>query len=171
MVAATSGFAQETPRERQQAHRDEIGKMVDAYIAMNVEEKLGLTDDQFVKVLPFIKRLQSDRRRFAERRIEILHELKERLESGASTEVQVASLVKDLHVLEDEEPTTLRKDRDAVDQFLSVVQQAKFRVLQMEVERTIRALIQQQRGGQGQGQGPGGRAQGGGPRPNARQGE
>ena len=32
--------------------------MVDAYIVSNLQESVGLTDEQFVKVLPLVKRLQ-----------------------------------------------------------------------------------------------------------------
>jgi hypothetical protein len=154
--------AQEAPRERRQerraARRDEMFRMVDAYIAMNIEEKLGLSDEQFGRVLPLVKRLQSDRRRFAEQRMERLRDLKDRLQSGAATEPQVAQVLRELKSMEDEEPATLRKDRDAIDQMLTIVQQAKLRVLELEVERKIRALTQQQRlgaaGGPGSGRPP-----------------
>ena len=36
--------------------------MVDAYIVSNLQESLGLTDEQFVRLLPLVKRLQSERR-------------------------------------------------------------------------------------------------------------
>lgn len=128
--------------ERRDARREEMFRMVDAYIAMNIEEKLGLTDEQFAKVLPLFKRLQADRRRFAAQRTEIIRDMRERLQNGAATEGQIGISMKELKSLEDEEPSVLRKDRDAVDQVLTVVQQAKLRVLEIEVERKIRTLTQ-----------------------------
>lgn len=140
--AGAQDAARERREERQEQHREEMFKMVDAYLAMNVEERLGLSDEQFAKVFPLIRRLQSDRRRFTQRRLEIVRDMKASLESGSATEGQIAAHVKDLRSLEDEEPEVLKKDRDAVDQTLTPVQQAKLRVLQLEVERKIRALSQ-----------------------------
>ena len=48
--------------------RDDAFRMVDAYIVSNLQESLGLTDEQFVKALPLVKRLQRDRRELAQRR-------------------------------------------------------------------------------------------------------
>ena len=64
--------------------------MVDAYIVSNLQESLGLTDEQFVKALPLVKRLLGERREFAERRREALRELRQMLQSGAATEARVA---------------------------------------------------------------------------------
>jgi hypothetical protein len=148
--AADEG-ARERRMERREGRREEMFRMVDAYIAMNIEEKLGLSDEQFARVLPLVKRLQTDRRRFAERRNEVIRDMRDRLQSGAATEAQVGQMMKDLKALEDEEPGTLRKDRDAIDQTLSPVQQAKLRVLEVEVERKIRQLTQRPGGPGGQG--------------------
>jgi hypothetical protein len=134
--------------------RDEAYKMIDAYIVSNLQESLGLTDEQFVKMLPLVKRLQSDRRDLAQRRIRALMQLREQMSAGAATEAQVAALLKDVKAAEAEEPATLRRDRDAIDGALTTVQQAKFRVMEVEVERRIRALmtqVRQQRRGNGKG--------------------
>ena len=42
--------------------RDETFRLMDAYLISNLQESLGLTDEQFVKALPLVKKLQSDRR-------------------------------------------------------------------------------------------------------------
>jgi hypothetical protein len=157
LATAVPALAQQTPhdrrQDRQQARRDEMFKMVDAYLAMNIEDKLGLSNEQFTRVLPLVRRASADKRRFAERRTDLLRDIRERLESGGATEAQVGQSLKELKALEEEEPATLRRDREAIDQTLTVVQQAKLRVLQLEVERRIRALMQ----GRGQGVGPEGR--------------
>ena len=49
--------------------REEAGRMVDAYVLSNLQESLGLSDDQFVRLLPLVKRLQAERREAIERRI------------------------------------------------------------------------------------------------------
>ena len=123
--------------------RDEAFKMIDAYIVSNLQESLDLTDDQFVKVLPLVKRLQTDRRAVLQRRQQALMDLRHLLASGDATEARVKELLAQVKAAEADEPGILRKDRDAIDAVLSPVQQAKFRVLEVEVEHKIRELMTQ----------------------------
>jgi hypothetical protein len=150
VAAVTPAAPQEEPeggagRKQRRAARDEVFKMVDAYIVSNLQEGLGLGDDAFVKVLPLVKRLQSDRRSFAQRRHRALGELRRTLESGAATEARVAALLAEIKGVEVEEPAALRRDMEAIDAALDPVQQAKFRVLEAEVERRIRELASRMR--------------------------
>ena len=123
--------------------RDEAAKMVDAYIISNLQESLGLSDDQFVKLLPLVKRLQSDRRDAAARRAQTMRQLRRLLASGRASEAQVLDLLKQVKAMESEEPDRLRRSVAAIDAVLTPLQQAKFRVLEMEVEFRIRELMGQ----------------------------
>jgi Spy/CpxP family protein refolding chaperone len=139
--------------------REEAFKMIDAYVVSNLQESLELTDEQFVKLLPLVKRLQSDRRAVLLRRQQPLMELRRLLGSGAATEARVTELLRQVKAAEAEEPALLARDRDAVDAALTPVQQAKFRVFEAEVEHKIRELMTQirtQRRGTGS-RPPGGR--------------
>jgi hypothetical protein len=121
--------------------------MVDAYILSNIQESVGLSDEQFVKVLPLIKRLQSERRDAAERRREALREMRQLLQSGSATEAKVVERLREVKALEVEEGDRLRRNVEAIDAVLSPLQQAKFRVMQIEVEQKIRELMQGSRQG------------------------
>jgi Spy/CpxP family protein refolding chaperone len=150
IVAAVAAPVAAQPQEREgpevraaRRQRDEAFKMVDAYIVSNLQESLGLTDEQFVKLLPLVKKLQSDRRTYFQRRVQILQELRRTLGSGVATEARVSDLLKELKVLETDEPAAIRRDMAAVDAVLSPVQQAKYRVMEAEVERKIRDLMAQ----------------------------
>ena len=85
-------------------------------------------------------KLHNDRRDLVHRRLQSLRELRRLLASGAATEAQVGERLRDVKKLEVDEPAMLRRDRDAVDAALSPLQQAKFRVLEAEVEQKIRSL-------------------------------
>lgn len=135
--------------------RDEIFRMVDAYILSNLQESLALSDEQFVKILPLLKRLQSDRRSFIERRHEMLMEMRRQLESGRATEARVSELLRDLKALESDEPGVLRRDREALDGVLTPLQQAKLRILEVQVEHKIRELTARVRAGPGGRRNPG----------------
>lgn len=140
--------------------RDELFKMIDAYIVSNLQESLALTDEQFVKILPAVKKLRADRREFVERRRETLGEMRRLLESGTATDAGIGALMKTLKTHEAEEPVILRADADAVDALLSPVQQAKLRLLEARVEQRLRELVKRPEG-QGAGHQPrGGRPAG-----------
>jgi hypothetical protein len=138
-VAGVSGQEPARPEGPGRA-RDEAFKIVDAYIVSNLQESLGLTDEQFARLLPLVMKLHNDRRDLVHRRIQSLRELRRLLASGAATEAQVEERLRDVKKVESDEPAMLRRDRDAVDAALSPLQQAKFRVLESEVEQKIRWL-------------------------------
>jgi hypothetical protein len=150
LLAALPLRAQQEPEgppfRRGAPQRDEVFKLVDAYMVSNLQESLGLTDDQFVKLLPLVKRLQSDRRGFAVRRMELVMEMRRLLNTGGAAEARIGELMRDMRALEAEEPGAMRKDVEAVDAALSPVQQAKLRIMEIEVDRRIRELMIRGRG-------------------------
>lgn len=125
--------------------REEAFRMVDAYFVSNLQESLGLTDEQFVRLLPMVKRLQNDRRQLAQSRQRALQEMRKLLQSGAATEGQIAELLRELKAVESEQPNVVRRDLEAIDSVLTPLQQAKYRILEVEVERKIREVMTQMR--------------------------
>ena len=123
------------------AARDEAFKMVDAYLLSNLQEGLGLSDAQYVKLLPLVKAQQSERRANAQRRQQALHELRRELKTGRATEAAVAGLLDEVKKAESEGPAAQARRQQAIDALLTPVQQAKYRVLEAEVEQKVRALL------------------------------
>jgi hypothetical protein len=144
-LLAVAGTAQAQAPGAPERPREELFKMVDAYIVSNLQENLGLTDEQFVKILPLVKKAQSDRRLFAERRNMSLQEMGRLLQSGTATEPRIADLLRDFKQHEVDDAATQRKNFDAVDAQLDVVQQAKLRLMMARVEQNIRELINRAR--------------------------
>ncbi len=121
--------------------RDETFRLMDAYLISNLQESLGLTEEQFAKALPLVKKLQSDRRDFAKRRMQALRLLRKTLLSGSATEPGVVDLLKDLkNASADERAGTLR-NLEALDAVLTAIQQAKYRVFEAEVDLRLRHLL------------------------------
>jgi hypothetical protein len=144
-LAAVAGTVSAQVPGAPERPREELFKMVDAYIVSNLQENLGLTDEQFVKILPLVKRAQSDRRLFAERRNQSLQEMGRLLQSGVATESRVGELLRDFKQHELDDPAAQRRNLEAVDAQLSVVQQAKLRLMMARVEQSIRELINRAR--------------------------
>jgi Spy/CpxP family protein refolding chaperone len=104
-----------------------------------------LTDEQFVKVLPLVKRFQQERREVMERRRQGLRELRQMLQSGTATEAQVVERLRQVKALEAEEGDRVRRNLEAIDGVLTPIQQAKFRIMQIEVEQKIREILEEVR--------------------------
>ena len=130
---------------RRGAQRDEAFRMIDAYIVSNLQESLGLADEQFVKVLPLVKRLLTERRELAEGRRAALRELRQLFQSGGATEAKVADRLRDVKAFEAEERDKTKRNLEALDGALTPLQQAKFRVMEVEIDQRIRDLLMQGR--------------------------
>jgi len=125
--------------------REEAGRMVDAYVLSNLQEGLGLSDDQFVKLLPLVKHMQSERREAMEHRLRALREMRRLLKSGTATEPEVLAQLKELKASESEAPLRGSKEMEGIDALLTPLQQAKFRVFEADVGLKLRELMGQMR--------------------------
>ncbi len=125
--------------------RDEAFRMVDAYIVSNLQESVDLTDEQFVKVLPLVKRFQQERRETGDARRRALREMRALLQAGGATLEKVTDKLGEVKALETQEGDQLRRNTEAIDGALTPVQQAKFRIMQIEVEQKIREILQEVR--------------------------
>lgn len=121
--------------------RDETFRLVDAYFISNIQESLGLTNEQFARVLPLVKKVQSDRREFAKRRMQALRQLRKTLTTGSATESTVTDLLKDLKAASADERAGTFNNLEALDAELTPLQQAKYRVFEAEVDMRLRHLL------------------------------
>lgn len=128
------------PAARAPELRDETFRLMDAYVISNIQESLGLSDEQFTRVLPLVKKLHSERRDFARRRMEALRSLRRALKSGSATESSVADLLKEVKMAGLDERAGATKNSEALDAALTPMQQAKYRVFEAEVELRLRHL-------------------------------
>jgi Spy/CpxP family protein refolding chaperone len=115
--------------------------MVDAYVVSNLQESLGLTDEQFAKAIPLVKRLQTERRAYHLERARKLREMRRLLRQGGASERQVLDLLREVKTLDADGPAATRRNLEALDAVLTPLQQAKFRVLELEVEQRMRELV------------------------------
>ena len=143
MVAAGTAAAQENPPEgpRRGRPREEIFRMVDTYLANNLQQTLGLSDDQLARALPLVRRLHAERRRFAERRIRALHEMRRMAGAGSISDARAAELLHELRAAEAEEAAAIRAGQDALDTMLTPAQQVKYRILEAEIEHRLRQAM------------------------------
>jgi Spy/CpxP family protein refolding chaperone len=139
--SARAQAQEETAPGAERPARAEAFKMVDAYVMSNLQESLGLTDDQFAKAIPLVKRLQTDRREYLLERTRKMREMRRLLRQGGASEAQVVELLREVKALDADGPAAARRNLEALDAVLTPVQQAKFRVLELEVEQRMRELV------------------------------
>jgi Spy/CpxP family protein refolding chaperone len=143
--------AREEPGGRgERPGRAEAFRMVDAYVMSNLQESLGLTDEQFAKAFPLVKKLQAERREYYAERTRRLREMRRLLRQGGAPEAQVLELLRQVKALDADGPAAARKSLEALDAVLTPVQQAKFRILELEVEQRMRDLVRRARPREGE---------------------
>ena len=143
-VVARAAFGQEEPAPGRGA-REEAFRMVDAYVVSNLQESLGLSDEQFAKAIPLVRKLQRDRRDYLIERVRVVREMRRLLRQGGAVEPQVLELLQQVKTLDAEGPERSRHDLEAFDAMLTPLQQAKYRVLEGEVEQRVRELMNRTR--------------------------
>jgi Spy/CpxP family protein refolding chaperone len=144
-VAAAAAAQQDSAAGR--PAREEAFRMVDAYLVSNLQESLGLSDDQFAKAIPVVKKLQRERRESLLERVRVMREMRRLMKQGGVAEAAVLELLQEAKKLEAEGPERTRRNLEALDALLTPMQQAKYRVLEGEVEQRIRELTNRARAG------------------------
>ena len=148
-LVAAGGAAQDTGdrRTRSKERRNEAYRMVDAYVIANIQESLGLDDEAYVKVIPLVNKLQKTRREYFHSRSHAVREMRRLLQSGSATEAQVLEALSALKQLEIDGPRQMQEQSVALDEVLTPLQQAKYRVFELEVEQRMRELMRRARRG------------------------
>ncbi len=143
LVASTALGQKEPPASR--PAREEAFRMVDAYVLSSLQESLELSDEQFAKAIPLVKKLQRERREYLLERARLLREMRRLLRQGGTVESQVLELLKQQKTLDAFGPERTRRNLEALDALFGPIQQAKYRVLEGEVEQRMRELTNRAR--------------------------
>src|SRR5262249_14013566 len=112
----------------------EIQRLFDAYVIMQAQQALQLSDEQFPKFLARVKALQDVRRRGQMQRGRMLQELR-RLSQTPGQDDELRNQLKALSDLDARLGTEVRQALDGVDQTLNLRQQARFRLFEEQMER------------------------------------
>jgi hypothetical protein len=112
----------------------EIQRLFDAYVVMQAQQALELSDEQFPRFLARVKTLQEARRRGQMQRNRMLQELR-RLSQTTGQDEALRAQLKALNDLDARVGTEIRQALDGVDQVLDLRQQARFRLFEEQMER------------------------------------
>ena len=126
----------------------EIQKLFDAYLIMEAQQALNLTDQQYPQFLARLKALQDTRRRTQQERIQVMGQLQRLTNPRVGARAHEAPIKERLSMLQEIESRTaaeVRKAYTALDEVLDVRQQARFRVFEEQVERRKIELLMRAR--------------------------
>ena len=112
----------------------EIQRLFDAYVMMQAQQALQLSDEQFPRFLARVKTLQEARRRGQMQRGRMLQEIRRLLQSTGQDDA-LRTQLKALNELDARVDTEVRQALDGVDQVLDLRQQARFRLFEEQMER------------------------------------
>ena len=126
----------------------EIQKLFDAYLVMEAQQALELTEQQYPQFLTRLKTLQETRRRNQQERNQLIGQL-QRLtnprQPNRGDEAQIKERLTSLQELEARTAADNRKAYTALDEVLDVRQQARFRVFEEQIERRKIELLMRAR--------------------------
>lgn len=126
----------------------EIQRLFDAYLVMEAQRALGLSEQQYPPFLTRLRILQETRRRNAQQRTQLIAEL-QRLTSGRPgvkpDEAALTERLNTLQELESRAAAESRKAYSALFDVLDIRQQARFRVFEEQIERRKLELLMRAR--------------------------
>lgn len=111
----------------------ELGRLFDAYTVMQAQEALGLDEAAFGPFVTRLKALQEMRRRHLRDRALVMRDLRRLLQTPGN-DVQLKERLDALVKLETTTRAEQAKAMDAIDEVLDVRQQARFRLLEQQLE-------------------------------------
>ena len=126
----------------------EIQKLFDAYLIMEAQQALNLTDQQYPQFLARLKALQDTRRRTQQERIQVMGQLQRLTNPRVGARAHDAANKERRSMRQENESRTaaeVRKAYTALDEVLDVRQQARFRVFEEQVERRKIELLMRAR--------------------------
>jgi hypothetical protein len=123
---------------------------------IQAQETLQLTDEQFPRFLARVRALQEARRRAQGERQRVLQELRRMTlgRGGGVDEERIKERLKGLEELDARTSAEIKQHQAAVDQVLTPIQQARFRIFEEMTEQRKVELLMRARQGRGR-QGPG----------------
>jgi hypothetical protein len=125
----------------------EIQRLFDAYVVVQAQEMLKLSDSQYAQFVTRLKTLQEARRRSQTARNEVLQDLRRLAVQSEGSEELVNERLRALAEQETHAAAELNKAYAAIDQVLDVRQRARFRIFEEQMERRKFELLMRARQG------------------------
>jgi hypothetical protein len=150
LIGAAVAFAQDAvraPDTQLDLSPAEIQRLFDAMLVADAQRALALTDKQYPDFINRLRALQEARRTSLTQRLKLMGEL-QRLTNPrgpGGDEATIKERLTALQELESRSAADLRRAYDQIDEVLDVRQQARFRVVEEQLERRKLELLMRAR--------------------------
>lgn len=131
--------------------REEFQKMMEGYVLSKLQDALELTDEQYGQMVVVQKKLHDSRRMHRRQRQQLLRELQREVDVDGADE-HLEETLAELSTIEQDHRADLQQRQQAIDDILDLRQRAKYRLLEVELERRMQRLmrgVRQRRRGAG----------------------
>ncbi len=139
MLWAPMAAQQAAPQDPERLPPREVQRLFDAYVLMQAQERLGISDAQYPQFVQRLKALLDARRRTVVARTALIQELARGTSDQAGglalDDAGIKERLERLRALDDRGAADLRQAYDALDQVLDLRQRARFRVFEEQMER------------------------------------
>lgn len=132
------------PEARAEIRPGEVQGLFDAYVLVQVQDSLGLSEQDYTRLLPPLRFMQQVRRRAQQERQGFINELRKLTDPRLPQPTDESLLRERLSAFQEFESRSaaeLRRAYDGVDEVLTVRQRARFRVFEDNVERRKMQLL------------------------------
>lgn len=122
----------------------QVHQLFDAMLVMQAQDALALSDPQYAQFVTRLRVLQDARRRNQQDRVRLMGELQKLSNPRNPKPVDQSELTRRLSALqelESRQAADLRRAYDGIDEMLNPLQQARFRVLEEQIERRKLELV------------------------------
>jgi len=142
-VASAGSGGQQRPAE---PNRADVEGMMEAYVLNKLQDSLDLSDEQFGSLVVAQKKLQDTRRSYRQDRMGVLRKLRQTLRFEQAGEGELGPLLDELDVLRDDFATDEKTRYEAIDAILDIRQRARYRILEVELQRRLNEMMRDVRG-------------------------
>ncbi len=147
-VSVAGGSGQQRPSE---PNRADVEGMMEAYVISKLQESLDLSDEQFGNLVVAQKKLQDSRRDYRRERTGVLRKMRQTLRFEQAAEAELQPLLTQLDSLRDDFAVDEKHRYQAIDDILDIRQRARYRVLEVELQRRLTEMMRQVRGRRNEG--------------------
>ncbi len=146
VFAMATGSTEQNRERNPQPNRQEVEGMMEAYILSKLQDSLDLTDEQFGAMVVAQKKLSDTRRGYRRDRMQVLRQMRQTLQREQAGESELQPLLSELDTLRDDFAANERSRYAAIDANLDIRQRARYRILEVELQRRLGEMMRQVRG-------------------------
>lgn len=147
VLAMAAGSTAQNRDRNPQPNRQEVEGMMEAYILSKLQDSLDLTDEQFGSMVVAQKKLSDTKRAYRRDRMQVLRQMRQTLQREQAGESELQPLLSQLDTLRDDFAGNQKSRYAAIDTILDIRQRARYRILEVELQRRLGQMMRQVRGG------------------------